>query len=115
MKGNELMAVLQSALGDSYALERELAGGGMSRVFVAEETTLGRRVVIKVLSPELAGRLSTERFTREVRLAETMLDLMGTPPDHKRQVVVDAGHCPPGDVYTREALAWLDKYLGPVR
>jgi hypothetical protein len=44
-----------------------------------------------------------------------MLDLMGTPPDHKRQVVVDAGHCPPGDVYTREALAWLDKYLGPVR
>jgi len=60
---------LQTALGSAYAIERELGGGGMSRVFVAEETSLGRRVVIKVLPPELAAELSTERFEREVRLA----------------------------------------------
>ena len=47
----ELRAQLQSTLGDSYTLERELGGGGMSRVFVAEETRLKRKVVIKVLSP----------------------------------------------------------------
>ncbi|MDB4891609.1 MAG: protein kinase [Gemmatimonadetes bacterium] len=41
----------------------------MSRVFLAEENSLGRRVVVKVLSPELAEGLSSERFTREVRLA----------------------------------------------
>ena len=42
---------LQAAVGDTYRLEDELGGGGMSRVFVAEETRLGRQVVIKVLPP----------------------------------------------------------------
>jgi len=41
----------------------------MSRVFVAEEVALGRRVVVKVLAPELAEGLSAERFAREARLA----------------------------------------------
>jgi serine/threonine-protein kinase len=41
----------------------------MSRVFVAEERALGRRVVVKVLSPDLAVGVSTERFAREIRLA----------------------------------------------
>lgn len=45
----------QTALGSSYSIERELGGGGMSRVYIASETALGRRVVVKVLSPELAG------------------------------------------------------------
>ena len=53
---------LQSSLGDAYTLGRELGGGGMSRVFVAEETRLGRTVVIKVLSTEIAAGLSAERF-----------------------------------------------------
>jgi serine/threonine-protein kinase len=57
---------LQSALGSAYTLERELGGGGMSRVFVAEETRFRRRVVIKVLSSELAAELSAERFEREI-------------------------------------------------
>src|SRR5205085_8566467 len=43
--------------------------GGMSRVFVADEAALGRKVVVKVLRPELAEALSAERFKREVRLA----------------------------------------------
>ena len=60
---------LQDALGSAYTISRELGGGGMSRVFVAEETSLGRKVVIKVLPPELAAELSAERFEREVRLA----------------------------------------------
>jgi eukaryotic-like serine/threonine-protein kinase len=60
---------LQAALGSVYTIERELGGGGMSRVFVAEETALGRKVVVKVLTPELARELSAERFEREVRLA----------------------------------------------
>src|SRR4051794_6506945 len=60
---------LQTALGSAYALDRELGGGGMSRVFLADEARLGRRVVVKVLAPELAERMSAERFAREVRLA----------------------------------------------
>jgi len=38
----ELRERLQAALGHAYSIERELGGGGMSRVFVAEETGLGR-------------------------------------------------------------------------
>src|SRR5262245_50719175 len=41
----------------------------MSRVFLAEERELGRRVVIKVLPPDLAAAVSEERFRREIHLA----------------------------------------------
>jgi TolB-like protein/tetratricopeptide (TPR) repeat protein len=60
---------LRASIGAAYALEHELGGGGMSRVFVAEERALGRRVVIKVLLPELAESLSADRFAREIRFA----------------------------------------------
>jgi hypothetical protein len=60
---------LQATLGDSYTLERELGGGGMARVFLAEETALGRRVVVKVLAPDVVQELSAERFAREIRSA----------------------------------------------
>ncbi len=46
---------LQNSLGDVYAIERELGGGGMSRVFLATEQALGRLVVVKVLPNETAG------------------------------------------------------------
>src|SRR5262245_21197254 len=66
---SELRDQLQRSLGAAYSIERELGGGGMSRVFVATETALGRTVVVKVLSQELAGGLSASRFDREIRLA----------------------------------------------
>ena len=59
---------LRAALGGSYAIERELGGGGMSRVFVAEDRALARPVVIKVLHPELAAGVNVDRFKREVQL-----------------------------------------------
>ncbi len=65
----DLRDQLQSTLGSSYTLERELGGGGMSRVFAATETSLGRQVVVKVLPPEMAEGVSVERFTREIQLA----------------------------------------------
>jgi eukaryotic-like serine/threonine-protein kinase len=40
----------------------------MSRVFLAEETALGRKVVVKVLSPELLGGVNIDRFRREIQL-----------------------------------------------
>ncbi len=65
----DLRAQLQTALGDAYTIERELGGGGMSRVFLATETGLTRSVVVKILTPELAAEVSAERFAREVKLA----------------------------------------------
>jgi serine/threonine-protein kinase len=60
---------LQSALGDAYQLEHELGGGGMSHVFVADEKALGRKVVVKVLLPDLAAGVNVDRFRREIQLA----------------------------------------------
>src|SRR5688572_29427610 len=60
---------LQASLGAAYRIERELGGGGMSRVFVADETSLGRKVVIKVLPPELAAGVNVDRFKREIQVA----------------------------------------------
>ena len=60
---------LQISLGAAFVLERELGGGGMSRVFLAEEQALRRMVVVKVLPDELAGTVSTQRFKREIALA----------------------------------------------
>jgi serine/threonine-protein kinase len=68
----DIGARLQVALGTDFRVERELAGGGMSRVFVALETKLGRRVVVKVLPPELRAVMSPERFHRETRLAAAL-------------------------------------------
>src|SRR5262245_44901901 len=65
----DLREQLQSSLGASYAIDRELGGGGMSRVFVAREEGLDRPVVIKVLPLEMSGAVSVERFKREIALA----------------------------------------------
>ncbi len=65
----DLRDELQSSLGSAYVLERELGGGGMSRVFLAEEKALGRKVVVKVLPRELAGDVSVDRFRREIQVA----------------------------------------------
>ena len=69
---SDLRDTLQAALGAGYQLERELGGGGMSRVFVADELRLRRKVVVKVLTPELAAGLSAERFEREVQVAASL-------------------------------------------
>ena len=57
---------LQATLAGSYTIERELGGGGMSRVFLARDDALGRKVVVKLLSEELASGVSADRFKREI-------------------------------------------------
>ena len=68
----ELSDRLHAALGDNYRILRELGGGGMSRVFLAEEVRLGRRVVIKVLPPDMAAGVNADRFEREIQLAASL-------------------------------------------
>jgi tRNA A-37 threonylcarbamoyl transferase component Bud32/tetratricopeptide (TPR) repeat protein len=68
----DLRDQLQRTLGTAFTLERELGGGGMSRVFVARDEALGREIVVKILPLELAAEISVERFTREVRVAAAL-------------------------------------------
>ncbi|MEO6525144.1 MAG: protein kinase [Gemmatimonadaceae bacterium] len=68
----DLRQRVQESLSGTHTIERELGGGGMSRVFLASEHRLGRKVVVKVLAPELAAAMSAERFEREIRLAASL-------------------------------------------
>jgi len=63
---------VQEALGDAYRVERELGGGGMSRLFLAEESSLHRKVVIKLLPPQFASEVSVARFRQEIEVAANL-------------------------------------------
>lgn len=54
-----------------------------------------------VLPPELSQR--------------PMLELLGTSSENKKHLLFETDHIPPRNEYIKESLAWLDKYLGPVR
>ena len=65
----DLIARLKMALADRYAIERELGSGGMATVYLAEDLKHRRKVAVKVLRPELAAALGTDRFLREIEIA----------------------------------------------
>ena len=59
---------LTAALADRYLVERELGRGGMATVYLARDLKHERPVAVKVLHPELAAALGSERFLREIRV-----------------------------------------------
>ena len=63
---NDSFAHLRGALGDRYQPLRELGGGGMALVYLAEDGKHQRQVAIKILRPEFAISLAAERFLREI-------------------------------------------------
>ncbi len=65
----EILNLLQSALSDRYEIRRELARGGMGRVFEARDLKHGRAVAIKVLDPEVGAAIGPKRFRAEIETA----------------------------------------------
>ena len=63
---------LTAAFAAEYSIERELGGGGVSRVFLARQVGLNREVVIKVLPDDVAAGVNFERFTRDIQLAASL-------------------------------------------
>src|SRR5437868_10269286 len=68
----DLLASLQDVLGDRYQLEGELGHGGMATVYRAVDRKLGRPVAIKVLPPEFAAVVGSDRFQREITIASAL-------------------------------------------
>ena len=66
---SEFLEELREALREQYAVESEVGRGGMATVFLAEDLKHGRRVAIKVLSPELSSSIDGDRFKREIQIA----------------------------------------------
>jgi len=65
---------LQAALGAHYTIERELGRGGMATVYLARDVRHERLVAIKVLRSDLGAAVGPERFTREIKLAASLLE-----------------------------------------
>ncbi|MBW3540812.1 MAG: protein kinase, partial [Planctomycetes bacterium] len=67
-------SLVERTLGD-FRLLRKLGSGGMAEVYLAEQTTLGRKVAVKVLRPELlqnTGSVMLARFEREAKAAAAL-------------------------------------------
>jgi serine/threonine protein kinase/dienelactone hydrolase len=64
-----VLTQLNSALAGRYAIEREVGHGGMAMVYLAHDIRHHRHVAVKVLRPEIAALLGTERFLREIEIA----------------------------------------------
>jgi serine/threonine protein kinase len=62
----DLVGRLQAAIGDDYRIEREFASGGQSKLFLAADSQAPRKVVIKLLPPEMGGVIESQRFKREI-------------------------------------------------
>ena len=68
----EQLARLTAALADRYAIERLIGSGGMATVYLAEDLKHRRKVAVKVLRPELAAVLGTERFLKEIEVTANL-------------------------------------------
>jgi eukaryotic-like serine/threonine-protein kinase len=64
---------LKAALADRYTIESEIGRGGMSIVYRARDLKHARSVAIKVLRPDVAAALGSERFLREIGIAARLL------------------------------------------
>ena len=60
--------LLGKTLKDAYRIESQLADGGMGMVYVAEQLSLHRKVVLKVLRPEFYDQAFVDLFLREARI-----------------------------------------------
>ncbi|MDP9205024.1 MAG: serine/threonine-protein kinase [Gemmatimonadota bacterium] len=67
-----LESQLRQTLAGTHTVERELPGGGLSRLFIGSELRFQRRVVIKVLPPDFVAGVSVERFEREIAFAANL-------------------------------------------
>jgi serine/threonine-protein kinase len=63
---------LSAGLDGRYRITSPAGAGGMAVVFRAEDLKHGRPVAIKVLKPELASTLWSERFLREIQIASRL-------------------------------------------
>jgi serine/threonine protein kinase/Flp pilus assembly protein TadD len=66
---SDVQTTLQSALKDRYTIEREVGRGGMATVYLAHDLRHNRPVALKVLHPQLALSIGSERFLREIQIA----------------------------------------------
>ena len=66
------VAKVRRVLADRYRVERVIGEGGMATVYLADDLKHRRKVALKVMRPELAATLGSDRFLREVEIAANL-------------------------------------------
>ncbi|MDO8539430.1 MAG: protein kinase [Opitutaceae bacterium] len=109
-------------------------GGALGFIAPAVENRLNTSVLISggFWPAEVAPEVAQVNYAPRIRLPTLMLNgrfdfifqlrdqrqlfhLLGTPPEHKRHVMLDAGHVIGPEMVKKEILDWLDAYLGPTK
>jgi dienelactone hydrolase len=68
----------------------------------------------RVTAPVLMLNGSHDHYFPVETSQKPFFRLLGTPAQHKRQVIAEGGHFVPRNQVIQETLDWLDRYLGPV-
>jgi serine/threonine protein kinase len=89
---DEISGALREALGPDYRIDRPLQGGGMSRVFLTTDLRHDRKVVVKILVPELETATTAARFKREIELTIRLQHPHILP-------IITSGECAEGPYY----------------
>ena len=90
-----------------------LAAGGLRFQYPPETQTANFMPRVKIPVLVINGR---DDFSSPYDAQLRFVQLLGTAPEHKKQVTLEGGHVP-NDIRElfRETLDWFDQYLGPVR
>jgi len=71
--------------------------------------------VTRVKTPTLMINGKYDSFLPYDISIKPMFDLLGTPDEHKELKLYETDHIPPRIEFIKETLAWLDRYLGPIK
>ncbi len=92
-----------------------LAGGFILKVSRPRPEAAEINYITRVKVPTLMINGRYDSFFTYDRSIKPMFDLLGTPEEHKVLKLYETDHIPPKNEFIRDILAWLDKYLGPVK
>jgi len=81
----------------------------------ARPEALHLNYVTRVRTPTLMLNGRYDNILDIEEQVKPMFDMLGTPAEHKQLILYDTDHIPPRTEYIKEMLAWLDRYLGPVK
>lgn len=90
-----------------------IAAGGLRFRYPPETQAVNFMPRVKIPVLVINGR---NDFSAPPDAQLRLVQLLGTPAEHKKHVMLEGGHVP-NDIrgLFRETLDWFDKYLGPVR
>jgi dienelactone hydrolase len=109
------MGAIITALEPRFRASVLLAAGAEYRPPLPRPEARGLTYAPRVRTPTLILNGRYDGIFPAEASALPLMDLLGTPAADKKLILYETDHIPPRTEYVKETLAWLDRYLGPVR